>query len=190
MHEDEICGLAADIRRGSRRHRDIGRGERRRIVDTIADHQHVAAFTGKRGAIIGLALGRDFRLPARDAELSGQRPYRPGAIPRDEVDRHAIGFERADGRGGVLTKRILETDAGNLVTVARQHDFEIGVFATGCITAGEAAVAEPIEPFGTASLQPASGDFDHVVEERERAGCRGADRARQRMARMGGEAGC
>ena len=87
--EHEIGGVAADVRGGRRRHRDMGGGERRRVVQAIAHHQHLASRGGERGEPRGLVARQDPGLEALDAELGGELPNRAGLVAGDDLDIEA-----------------------------------------------------------------------------------------------------
>ena len=69
-----------------RRHRDMGGGERRRVVEAVADHQHAGGLapSALRSAAI-LSAGFRPPLPLRDAERLRDRRDRLGAIAGQDV---------------------------------------------------------------------------------------------------------
>ena len=80
-----VCAMSTAL---GRRQRDIGRGQRRRVVEPVADHQHPApARRPSASSRARLAGGRAAGLPVGDAELAGDPPHRRLAVAGQQ--RHA-----------------------------------------------------------------------------------------------------
>ena len=72
--EDEIGGVAADIGRRCGRHRDMGRGKRGRVVQSVADHQDLPPGCRERGDARDLPARRDARDIRKAERLLGWTP--------------------------------------------------------------------------------------------------------------------
>ena len=71
--EHETGRGLADVGGARRRHRDIGGGERRRVVDPVADHQHAPSRGAHRGERPGLVGRQAMRAPDVDARRAARR---------------------------------------------------------------------------------------------------------------------
>ena len=137
MQEDEIGGVAADVGRARRRHRYMGGGKRRRVVQPVADHQHLAAVAARSASRPTFSPGS--KPPAASAMPSLRGDIRDGSgrSPDRIVDRNASPAQRLRRlrrrRGAGCPRR---QNAASTRSVAGKH------VPAGC----SAALAAPSRP--------------------------------------------
>ena len=108
-HQHDVRGFDRDVRAGADRKPDVGCGERRRVIDAIADEGELLclaqAFHGR-----DLALGQHARDDLVDADLLRDRARRPLLIPGDHCDLHPELVQRRDRRGARGLHRIRDAE--------------------------------------------------------------------------------
>ena len=139
--QDEIGGIAPNVGGRGRRHGDRRSPQGRRVVDAVADHQHVLARLIDGGELVGRGQSR---LPVGDADLLGERRHRTGAVAGDQASIKAKRFDRGDHFGCVGTGGIGKGEGAQGLSVAAEPDRRIA--ALGCVlSSGEAGTPEAID---------------------------------------------
>ena len=77
---------------------DIGRGQRRRVIDAVADHGDAAAFAAKPLHHLALALRQHAGLDLVDAERSGHRARGGEIVAGQHHDAQAVVAQRPQRR--------------------------------------------------------------------------------------------
>ena len=115
---------AFDRHVGSRAHgdADIGRRERRGVVDAVAGHGDDMALALQPGDRLRLAFGRDSGLEGVDAEPGCDRRGGRAVVAGQHHDMEALGLERRERFGGARLDRIGDGDQRRDRAVDRDVD--------------------------------------------------------------------
>jgi hypothetical protein len=87
--EDDIAGLFGHVGAGADRHADVGLGQRRGVVDAVADHRDAFAFVLKAADLGGFVLREDFGEHAIDPGLRRDRLGGAAVVAGDHHDFEA-----------------------------------------------------------------------------------------------------
>ena len=119
--EDEVGGVAADIGGRGRRHRHMRGAQRRRVVEAVADHQHlVARRRSSCDAAATLSAGQQRRRVAVDAERRGHVAARlPRCRPTASRRHRPRAASSATVSRGIGAQRVLEDEGGDLIAVCQ-----------------------------------------------------------------------
>ena len=74
--ERDVGRLDRDVGAGPDREADVGLGQRRGVVDAVADHRHALALELELLDLVGLVLGQHLGEHAVDADLRVRSPRR------------------------------------------------------------------------------------------------------------------
>ena len=87
------------------------RGERRCVIEAVADHEHFAPFLGTRLEPGDLAGRLQLRVPCIDASGPRGALNDPGAVARKKRHVVALAFQLRHGVSRIGANRILETES-------------------------------------------------------------------------------
>ena len=102
-------------------------GERRRIVQPVADHQHLAALRCRASRAAILSAGFRFRLPACDAKGGGHAGRRPPVLSPDKIAH----IETALRKAGDRRRRVWPQASGGRETPPRRRNATNAIADTG-----------------------------------------------------------
>ena len=95
--ESVIAGaFHCDVRAGAHGDADIGRRQRRRVVDAVAGHGDHPPLAAQALHDVRLALGQDLGLHVVDPELSGDRLRRRAVVAGQHDDADALALQGRD----------------------------------------------------------------------------------------------
>jgi len=80
---------------GAHRDADLCRGQRRRVVDPVADHRHIAVFGLQRSDRLDLLFGQQLGAVLVDPGLLGDRPRGPLVVAGQHHDALHAQFPKA-----------------------------------------------------------------------------------------------
>src|SRR3546814_19917136 len=98
--EDKVRRAAPHVGSARRRHRDVGGRKRRRVVEPVPHHQHLAAFCGERSKPCRLVARPNARAEARDAKPVRNGLAWPGVVAGQDLDGKASTTQRPEERRG------------------------------------------------------------------------------------------
>ena len=113
-NEHNVSGLDRNVRAGADGDADVGLGERRRVVDPIADHGDLLA--GARLQVFDFAhllRGQHFGEHVADADLFGDVGGRFLVVAREQDDLEAHLLERVDGQVRLVFDLVGDDDHGD-----------------------------------------------------------------------------
>src|SRR5699024_9058604 len=96
-HERDVGGLNGDVGAGAHRQAQVGLGQRRGVVDAVADHRDDLPLALQAGDDVDLVLGQNLGDDLLDADLGGDPPG-DGLVVASEQDRgEAETLQAGDG---------------------------------------------------------------------------------------------
>ena len=112
LHQGDVRGLHGHVRAGrTHRHTDVGGGERRGVVDPVADHGHDLAgalqLLDDRELVLGQQGGVD---PVDTGGLGDSLRHQPGVAGEHHDMVHPGLVEAGDHLGGVLADPVGDRD--------------------------------------------------------------------------------
>jgi hypothetical protein len=165
-HQHDVGGLDRHVGAGPDRDPDIGGGQRRRVVDPVADHRHAGTLRLQPAHLGRLVPGKHLGDDGVDAEFAGDPLRGGGVVPGEHDDPGAESVQFLDREAGRRAGRVGDREQPGHRTVDGHRDDRVAARGELVVWRGEIGQVDALpfqQPAGADRDPPALNGCEHPV---------------------------